>query len=188
MKNTTVDVLLKVGRLKSIKRTGWVRSGMPDPESVAAHTFRVCFLVLVLADRLKLNRQKLLEMGLLHDIEEAVTGDPVTQRGMDQIGEHDVEEEGNIVRRIFLPLENRDELYKIWEAHLPENKPGASREARILYEIGKIATAWQALEYELAGQDPMLMDEWWVNARTYVKEPLLIEILDALEIKRKQLK
>ena len=97
MKNTTVDVLLKVGRLKSIKRTGWVRSGMPDPESVAAHTFRVCFLVLVLADRLKLNRQKLLEMGLLHDIEEAVTGDPVTQRGMDQIGEHDVEEEGNIV-------------------------------------------------------------------------------------------
>jgi putative hydrolase of HD superfamily len=57
MDSIIVDSLLKVGKLKSLKRTGWVREGMPDPESVAEHTFRVCFLILVLGDDILLLKE-----------------------------------------------------------------------------------------------------------------------------------
>ena len=32
-----LDFALVVGKLKGLKRTGWVRSGIPNPESVADH-------------------------------------------------------------------------------------------------------------------------------------------------------
>ncbi|MEJ2441739.1 MAG: HD domain-containing protein, partial [Patescibacteria group bacterium] len=80
MNKKLADSLLKIGKLKSLKRTGWVREGMPDPESVAEHTFRVCLMVVFLGKNLQISEEKLLKMAVLHDIEEVVTNDPVTQR------------------------------------------------------------------------------------------------------------
>jgi 5'-deoxynucleotidase YfbR-like HD superfamily hydrolase len=178
-------VLLNVGKLKSLKRTGWVRENIPDPESVAEHTFRVCFLVLLLSKKLKLDENRLLKMALVHDLEEVITGDPVTQRFRKDIGEHDEEREKNIIRKILGELDNSDEIYRYWEEHLQENKPGASRNASILYQVGKIATVWQALEYELNGQNPKVMEEWWENARHHINAPFLVQLLNNMEELRK---
>lgn len=186
MKKGIVDLLLKTGKLKNIKRAGWVREKFPDPESVAEHTFRVCFLALILAEDLKLERSRLLEMALLHDIEEFSTFDPVTQRGSENVANHDHVLEKKVVRELFSPLKKADEYYKIWEEHIPQSNPGAPRISSILYQIGKIATAWQALEYELARENPKKLDEWWKNAKVYVKEPLLVELLKALEKRRQK--
>ena len=186
MNRKLVDLLLKTGKLKSIKRSGWVREKFLDPESVAEHTFRVCFLAFILAEDLKLERSELLEMALLHDIEEVSTSDPVTQRGFKEIANHNHVLEKKIVRELFSPLKRRDEYYKIWAEHLPQSSPGTSRIALVLYQIGKIATVWQALEYELAGEDPKKLDEWWENAEVYVKEPLLVELLKELEKRRRK--
>ena len=186
MERDIVESLLKVGKLKSLKRTGWVREGMPDPESVAEHCFRVAFLALIVGGELKgVDTDRLIKMALLHDSEEAFTGDPVTERFDKQVGVHDHVSESEIVKDMFSGFEQTDELHELWSAHLPETGPEATREANILYQIGKIATAWQALEYELAGEDPKIMDEWWVNARKHVTEPILEELLTKLESKRK---
>lgn len=184
MKKGIADSLLEVGKLKSLKRTGWVREGMPDPESVAEHTFRVCFLILVLADDLKVSRDELLRMALVHDLEEVVTEDPVTERGKKDVGVHDHIREKEIVKSIVSGFSNSTELINLWKAHFPEKGSRASKTASILYQIGKIATAWQALEYELQGQDSKVMDEWWENAKAHVKEPALIELLEVLEDRR----
>ncbi len=44
-----IDFIAEAGKLKRIPRTGWVESGVPDPESVADHSFRVALIALVLA-------------------------------------------------------------------------------------------------------------------------------------------
>lgn len=185
MSKQLVDSLLKIGKLKSVKRSGWLRGRMPDPESVAEHTFRICFLILALGDELKLNTLKLLKMAIVHDLEEVVTGDPVTQRGSKDVALHDHKREKLILKEIVSGVPNAKELYNLWEEHLSGNRQGASRDSIILYELGKIATIWQALEYELAGADPKVMEEWWVNARTHVKEPILVKLLNEMETKRK---
>lgn len=186
MKNGTVDLLLQVGKLKSLKRTGWTQFAIPDPESVAEHIFRICFLIFLFADKLGVSKERLYEMTLVHDIEEIETGDPKTQRGREDIAEHDYRLEMQIVKGLS-SIEGAEKIYELWEAHLPQNKPGAPREASILYQLGKIATCWQALEYDLAGADPEgNLEELWENARVHIKESLLVELLQGLEARRKR--
>ena len=70
-----IEFISEVGRLKRLPRTGWVESGVPDPESVADHSFRVALLTLVLADLKGLDALKAVRMALIHDLGEAETGD-----------------------------------------------------------------------------------------------------------------
>jgi 5'-deoxynucleotidase YfbR-like HD superfamily hydrolase len=105
---------------------------------------------------------------------------------VEDVGNHDVESEKQIVKKMVSGFSNKNELCEFWEAHLPEEGPEASREASLLYQIGKIATAWQALEYELVEQDSGKLSEFWVNARTHVKEPVLLKLLNMLEKRSKK--
>lgn len=186
MKNL-VKFLLEAGKLKSIERSGWVREGMPSPETVAEHSWRVALLAMILGDELGVDKNKLIKMALIHDLEEAETHDPVVQRGANQVGNHQRDEEELILKRMISETIGADEVFTLWEEQAVENSSGATKEAIILYELGKIATAWQALEYELAGADPKKLDEFWENAHTHIKEPKILELLNELEkLRRKE--
>ncbi|MEJ2347833.1 MAG: HD domain-containing protein, partial [Patescibacteria group bacterium] len=118
MNKKLADSLLKIGKLKSLKRTGWVREGMPDPESVAEHTFRVCLMVVFLGKNLQISEEKLLKMAVLHDIEEVVTNDPVTQRGAKDIDDHDHAAEADFVKDLVSEASGAEDLFKLWKEHL----------------------------------------------------------------------
>ncbi len=65
--------------LAHISRTGWVQRGVKDPESVAEHIYG-CFLLATFLlpetdDNEDYDKQTVLQMLLLHDLPEAVTGD-----------------------------------------------------------------------------------------------------------------
>lgn len=70
------EFLTAIARLKEVPRTGWLDRGIPPEaaESVADHSFGVAMLVWLLAPP-DLDRARALELGLLHDLAEAVTGD-----------------------------------------------------------------------------------------------------------------
>lgn len=63
-----------MGRLP---RTGWVQVGIPDPESIAAHTSGVAFIALALAEREEppLDPARTVALALLHDAPEALLTD-----------------------------------------------------------------------------------------------------------------
>lgn len=65
-----------IGRLKEIPRTGWLDRGIPDEEteSVADHSFGVALLAWLLAPE-ELDRGRVVELALMHDLAEAVVGD-----------------------------------------------------------------------------------------------------------------
>ena len=44
--------ILKVSELTRLKRTGWIRSGIRDPETVAGHMFRMAVMALLLEENL----------------------------------------------------------------------------------------------------------------------------------------
>src|SRR3989338_10390104 len=66
------------GKLKKTLRTGWVNRKIKNPESVAEHCWRAAVLCLVLADK-NLDKNKLVKMAVVHDLEEALTGDIITK-------------------------------------------------------------------------------------------------------------
>ncbi len=75
MKNQKlVDFLFEAATLKRLRRTGWQILG-ENKESIAEHSFMVTVISLVLAENLKVNKEKVLTMALLHDFSETRTGD-----------------------------------------------------------------------------------------------------------------
>ncbi|TDA30849.1 MAG: hypothetical protein DSO03_05925, partial [Hadesarchaea archaeon] len=72
-----LELMERLGRLKGVKRKGWVLRGFFPAEDVAQHSFEVCSLSLLLSLELKgrVNLEKVLTMAVLHDWPEALTGD-----------------------------------------------------------------------------------------------------------------
>ena len=72
-----IDFILQVEELKKEKRKGWKLRKVKTPESVADHSFMVAFITLLLAEnsKQKLNKQKVLELAIIHDIAESICGD-----------------------------------------------------------------------------------------------------------------
>lgn len=68
-----LDLLLQANYLKAVPRAGWTLRGIVQPESVAAHSYGVAFLSLILAQAVNepLDRAKLLTIALLHDLPES---------------------------------------------------------------------------------------------------------------------
>src|SRR4051794_3581465 len=73
--DTLLGVLADAGRLKRLKRSGWLRVGLPDPESVADHSYRLAIMALLLGPRLGVDADRLVRLALLHDLAESRVGD-----------------------------------------------------------------------------------------------------------------
>ena len=164
-----LSFIMKAGKLKEIKRAGWIRIGIEDAESVACHTFRVALIAMLLGDYMNLNTEKLMKMALLHDLAEVITGD---------ITPHDVEkrdkmkmEEMAMKKLLLDELKNR-EYYNLWK----EFMEGKSREAELLHQIDKFEMILQAYEYSKK-YDKKLLEEFF-NEKNKIKEKILIELLN----------
>lgn len=169
-----VDLIKNIGRIKRVKRAGWVREGVSEVESVADHSYRVAIMAMIFGERLGVDTDKLIKMILLHDLGEGIIGDQVVERGTkvdskarDQKDQAELE----TVKEIFKDLpESKDytDLHK--EASAMETK-----EAKMLKQLERLEMAVQALEYEEEyGKD---LSEFFENAAMHVSEPYLKEIL-----------
>ncbi len=77
----------QIALLKQTPRTGWLHRGIPQPESVASHSYGVIFWTWWLVYRAQQrgisplpDLQKALLLALLHDLPEAGTGDLVPRQ------------------------------------------------------------------------------------------------------------
>ncbi len=76
-----LKALIELQRLKRLDRTGWTLRGLPNgTESVAAHSFGVSVVTMLLADELAargtpVDTERMLRMALLHDWAETRVGD-----------------------------------------------------------------------------------------------------------------
>lgn len=71
----TTAFLYEMGLLKRYKRTGWSQMGVPLPESVADHSFRVSVIASVLAAMEGADPQRAAFLALWHDSQETRTTD-----------------------------------------------------------------------------------------------------------------
>lgn len=196
-----INYLFLIGKLKWLKRSGWLERKTPDPESVAEHIFRVAMICFIVAPLLKLNREKLVTMALFHDFAEGIFGDPISEgltketaiRYIDYnkfervplINFRTKEQEKfmkQLAKNLKLP-----EIYQLWKEHSFENSKNATVYSDILFQIGKLANILQALEYQMRGVPEKFLKGFWVSGDVYIKNPLLKSILSELKkIKNKK--
>ena len=139
-------------RLKCIPRHAWTSSDRR--ESVAEHCWRLCLAVWLLKEELPaVDIERLMELGLLHDLGEAMTGDiPAFEKHKS----HE-EKEQEAVKRLAALLpeakgrELQDRLLEFEKAKTLEGKTAKALdkiEAVIQHNESKIGT-WLPLEYDL---------------------------------------
>lgn len=165
------------GLLKKVKRAGWVRIGIANPESVAEHSFRLGLLVMAVGDQLGLDSGKLVKMALLDDLAESIVGDLVSERGNKTLIDHDtkIKKERRALRKILSSLKNGNDYLKLWK----ETQEGVTQEARLLKQVDKLEMAIQALEYE-GEVESRKLDEFWINVKEFLKDQGLIELFEKL--------
>ncbi|MFW6292939.1 MAG: HD domain-containing protein [Spirochaetota bacterium] len=74
-----IEQVIEAYALKDQRRTGWELRGVVRPESVADHSWGSAYLVLVFAGQANVDRAHAVEIALVHDLAEALTGDVATR-------------------------------------------------------------------------------------------------------------
>ena len=161
-------LLLEVLELKELYRAGWSRVGITNPESVAAHTWGVCWLVMAVCPE-DVDQHRALQIAVLHDLAEVRVGD-ITPH--DNVSKKDKSEmESSALKNM---LESRPDLYQLWE----EYEEQQSAEARIVHDLDRLDMALQAVHYRRTkGVDTQ---EFIDSARRDIKHPKIVALLEQL--------
>ena len=166
-----IDALLAAYDLKDERRTGWELRGVDDPESVAAHSWGVAYLVLALGDRFRedlpgVDLDRALQLAVVHDVAEAETGDVPTRAadvGDADEGQPDEDPTDDPTRKEAAEraaMEDLagalpDRIEDAWEAYETRESP----EAVLVKECDLLDVCLQALAYERADRyDPAAGD------------------------------
>jgi putative hydrolase of HD superfamily len=134
-------VLMEALRLKELPRAGWVRAGVSHPESVAAHSWGISWLILALCPA-HVDRGHALALAVIHDLPEVHAGDITPKDGVSAHEKQALEEAG--MDRILLGHPQAEALKALWS----EYDSGTSPEARFVKACDKLDMALQAQRYE----------------------------------------
>ncbi len=187
-----------VGRLKALRRQGWIDRGVREPESVADHSFRLALMAWLLAqEQPSLDAGRAAVLALAHDVAEALAGDRTPfdaalrtgaerERLFRQRPVYDpaAEAEKTAAERAalremaaMLPEAIGAALIAAWEEYEAAETP----EARFVRQLDKLETVLQALEYR-ARQPELIIDSFVLGALDEVSDPRLRALLEgALE-------
>jgi putative hydrolase of HD superfamily len=165
--NAILTFLRRAEALKHTYRSAWTSKG--DPESVAAHSWRLALMALVFAPAFpEIDLLRLLKICLVHDLGEAISGDIPAIHQTDG-PEKALQEREDLLSLIdSLPKALRSELMTLWETY----EAAASPEARLAKGLDKLETILQHNQ----GDNPDDFD-YAFNldyGRQYTREPALI--------------
>jgi putative hydrolases of HD superfamily len=157
-KPSPATLLASAGKLKRIKRAGWMKKvGITaECESVADHSFRMAILGAYVGIERGLDQAKIVRMCLIHDLAESELGD-LTPEQKSSEESHRIQEDV-IMRKILetLPLRSRERLLSDWQ----ELFEGETEEAKTVWQLDKLEMCIQSKDYEKAGYEKVILKEF----------------------------
>jgi putative hydrolase of HD superfamily len=141
----TIGFLYEIGLLERYKRTGWSQVGVPLPESVADHSFRVSVIASVLAAMEGADPQRAAFLALWHDSQETRTTD------LPHLTKNYVSAAANeqVTRDQVAPLS--PPVTGMISAAVAEYQAAETHEARCARDADKLECLLQAREYQEQG-------------------------------------
>jgi putative hydrolase of HD superfamily len=137
--------LFELGHLKRVTRAGWLLLGIPQPETVAEHSFRVGAVGIALAAMEGADVGRVAAMCMMHDAHETRIGDVpsvgrayITSQRPEVINAHQTADMPGPVAEVFQGL-------------TAEYEAGQTHEARIAKDADKLETLLMACEYAAQG-------------------------------------
>jgi putative hydrolase of HD superfamily len=151
----TTGFLYEIGLLKRYKRTGWSQVGVPLPESIADHSFRVSVIASVVAAMEGADPQRAAFLALWHDSQETRTTDipHLTKKYISAASNEQVTQD----QVAGLPAS----VASMIEAAVAEYEAAETHEARCARDADKLDCLLQAREYQEQGHGNV---QAWVDS------------------------
>lgn len=166
-----LEFLQFVGRLKHIKRTGWILRDVQNPECIAGHMYRMGILSFLVDENDGLDKNKCIKMALVHDLAECIVGDLTPLCGVSETEKH--QKEDKAMRELaHLAGPAGEEMYALYREYEKRQTP----EAKFVKELDQFDMLLQAYEYEKSDKRPHGLQEFFDN----IKCPFSNEKLKAL--------
>ncbi len=181
------DFLEKINILKRTPRMGWVESGI-DPseaEDVAQHSFETSTITLVLSysTEQEIDKERAIQMAVLHDWAESVTGDLSKERS-EAIGEEaKMEMEESVMEKSLLgDLSFEGSFLELWR----EYTEGETLEARLVFVADRLSILMEGSYLFRQGEKSEKLKEIWREVRSeldsYTEEfSVLVDLLEDLD-------
>ena len=163
--------------LEHLPRIGWCQRGVPNPESVAAHSHAVAQVALALIGDSDLDKARVLAMAIVHDAPEALLGD-LPRSAVRLLPDGAKPEAEARAARLLLDGFSLD-AFREFQAQ-------ATRESRFVRLCDKLQLGLRLLAYRRAGQSDL--EEFEAGIRELdasefePTESLRVEIVRALEL------
>ena len=157
MSSALHEFLLQAYALKALPRAGWIRAGIAQPESVASHSWGLSLLISLFAPQ-SLNRARMYEMALAHDLPEIITGDITPHDGISKTEKKEREKKA---AESLLP----NHLHKAWM----EYERNETKEAQFVHMLDKLDMALQAQVYQQEADTQEFID----SAHPHIPKELL---------------
>lgn len=192
----------EVGKLKSVKRSGWVLRGVKNSESVADHTFRVALMAWILGKQKHgLSVEKLIKIALVHDLCEVYAGDITpydtilpkdarkkkeilktwprfTEAQKKKIAAKKFKAEKAGLEKVIkvLPSSLSTEVKSLWL----EYEKAISKEARFLKQVDRAENLLQSLEYWQKDKS-LPQKSWWTQANELFDDKIIMELIGHMD-------
>ena len=199
-----LDFFIEIGKLKRLPRRGWVINQIKNPESIAEHIFRTAIMSWILGGEKKgFNLERLIKMALIHDLCEVYAGDmtpydsilpkskkklrelmkiwprfPIVERKKRSVDKF--KKENKALEKLVskLPTRFKKEIRNLWLDY----EKGLTPEGRFFRQADRAENFLQALEYWKKYKNPP-PGPWWLWAREFFDDPLLLEFIKSLDKK-----
>ncbi|KAJ9114689.1 hypothetical protein QFC22_005565 [Naganishia vaughanmartiniae] len=168
--------------LKTQKRSGWIREGVQQPESIADHMYRMamlCMLIPIQNTERPLDIGRCVQMALVHDLAEAqyVLPTPtLAQNGLWLTLPYRMNSVGDITPVEGVSPEMKHKARFTW----------AVSQAKLVKDLDRIELVLQAIEYERS-QDVRSLAPFFTGSIPHLHHPAVREWATALLEERKAL-
>jgi putative hydrolase of HD superfamily len=177
----SIEFYAEVGRLKRLPRTGWIKRGIPNPETVAEHMYRSQFIAYDFAKRLGEDPIFCAHMMMIHDLPEARSGDITPDCGISKAEKAELEMKA---AQELAALSGNPEFFTIFQEY-EENK---SLRAQLCKDADQIECIVQALEYGAAYPEKReALENFWPYTYAKLQTAVAFEMFDELFARKRNL-
>uniref|UniRef100_A0A2P2I2E4 5'-deoxynucleotidase HDDC2 n=1 Tax=Hirondellea gigas TaxID=1518452 RepID=A0A2P2I2E4_9CRUS len=171
-----LELLKNVGKLKHLKRTGWVMRKVPNPETVSGHMYRMSIAAMMFDHSDNVDTNRVLRMCLVHDMAESIVGDITPHCGVTQQDKHE-QELTAMTRLAELPAHSSgQEMLTLFKEYEDQSTP----EAHVVKDLDRFDMILQAFEYEISENKPGWLDEFFTSTEGKFKHPRVVKWVQEL--------
>jgi putative hydrolases of HD superfamily len=167
-----IKYYIQIAKLKKLIRKGWQLKNIPNPESVADHTFGVATLAFMIGKKLNLDVEKMVIMALIHEAAETIYGDITPHDGTSEDEKYKMEEHGS--KEILSLISPNGELFDLWK----DFELKRTVEGKIVKELDRLEMALQAFQYENDTNVPL--DDFFEYVESRIETQELKNILNTI--------